>query len=188
MTSNLRVGFCERKRKCLSKSIIVNPSSLKKTCPKPTIDSLSKSVLSTIVVVVTSNPNKKPSSIDDISYHEARKPFIVPENISEESFKCLHSSPPRLKATYVPSQQEVSELLSRIFSFTKKEHLVSNMGVLFPATQQITVEIDENSSQYFMTLLPYNTLDTVIARILHMKDYTTFETTKMVGCLILFLL
>nr|CAN60233.1 hypothetical protein VITISV_016497 [Vitis vinifera] len=150
MTSNLRVGFRERKRKCLSKSIIVNPSSLKKTCPKPTIDPLSKSILSTIVAVVTSNPNKKPSSIDDISYHKARKPFIVLENISEESFKCLHSSPPRLKATYVPSQQE-----------------------------QITVEIDENSSQYFMTLLPYNTLDTVIACILHMKDYTTFETTKM---------
>ena len=103
MTSNLRVGFRERKRKCLSKSIIVNPFSLKKTCPKPTIDPLSKLVLSTIVAVVTSNPNKKPSSIDDISYHEARKPFIIPENISEESFKCLHSSPPRLKATYVPS-------------------------------------------------------------------------------------
>ncbi|RVX02481.1 hypothetical protein CK203_031197 [Vitis vinifera] len=103
MTSNLRVGFCERKRKCLSKSIVVNPSSLKKTYPKPTIDPLSKSILSTIVAVVTSNPNKKPSSIDDISYHEARKPFIVLENISEESFKCLPFSPHCLKTTYVPS-------------------------------------------------------------------------------------
>ena len=105
MTSNLRVGFCERKRKCLSKSIIVNPSSLKKTCPKPTIDPLSKSILSTIVVAVTSNPNKKPFSIDDISYHEARKPFIVLENISEESFKCLHSSPPIQRQPMSPASR-----------------------------------------------------------------------------------
>ena len=31
------------------------------------------------------------------------------------------------------------------------------------------------------TQLPYCTLDTAIARILHMQDYTTFETAEVVG-------
>lgn len=37
-----------------------------------------------------------------------------------------------------------------------------------------------------MAWLSYGTLDAAIARILHIKDYTTFETTKVVFLMIFF--
>ena len=52
--------------------------------------------------------------------------------------------------------------------------------------QGILIEMDENSNQSFMARVPYGTPDTVIARIIHMKDYTTFETTEMVSHSFLF--
>ncbi|KAJ9687146.1 hypothetical protein PVL29_015842 [Vitis rotundifolia] len=186
MVSNLRVGFRKRQCKCLSKSITVNPSHSKKAYPKPVVDPLSKSTLPTIATVVTLDPNEKSSSVDDISYHEMRKPFVVPENISEESFECLHSCHPHLKTTYIPNRQEVSKLLSRIPSFTENEPPVPNIGVLFPTTHQILVEVDENPSQSFMARLPYSTPNTTIVYILHMKNYTAIESKKMVGRLLLF--
>lgn len=55
-----------------------------------------------------------------------------------------------------------------------------NMGVFFSVMQRIPVKVDENSIQSFMAWLSYGTLDAAIAHILHIKDYTTFETTKVV--------
>nr|CAN69098.1 hypothetical protein VITISV_025440 [Vitis vinifera] len=50
---------------------------------------------------------------------------------------------------------------------------------LFLATQRILVEVDD-LNQSFMVRLLYGTLDIAIVRIIHMKDYTTFEIVEMV--------
>ncbi|RVW34135.1 hypothetical protein CK203_084325 [Vitis vinifera] len=64
----------------------------------------------TTATVILESDEKLPS-VDDIAYHEMRKPFVVMENLSEESFKCMASSPPRLKSAYVLNRDEISELL-----------------------------------------------------------------------------
>ena len=55
------------------------------------------------------------------------------------------------------------------------------MVMLFSAIQRIPIEVDEDPSQSFMTRLLYGITDIVIAHIIHMKDYTAFETTKVVS-------
>ena len=102
MASNLRVRFRERQCKHLSESIAANPSHLKKACPEPTPNPLSQLASLTNTTVVALEPDEKPPFADDISYHETREPFVIWENIREESFECL-GSPIRPKPTYVPS-------------------------------------------------------------------------------------
>ncbi|KAJ9680220.1 hypothetical protein PVL29_019506 [Vitis rotundifolia] len=157
MASNLRIGFRERQRKRLSKSIVVNPTPSKKACPKLASIPPPMLVPSTITVIVTPESDEKPPSADDISYHEMRRPF------------CMTSSPPRPKLANVPNQEEISKLLKCIPSFTKRESPVQNMRLLFPATYK-----------FFTAWLPYDIPDTDIAHILHMQDYTTFEIAEMV--------
>lgn len=131
MASNLRVGFHERQRKFLSEAIAINPSHSKKACPELAPDPPSKSTPLTTNAIVTSKPDEKPPSTDDISYHETRKPFVVLENISEESFECLNSAHSHPKPAYVSGREETSELLSRISSFTEREPPMQNMGGAF---------------------------------------------------------
>ncbi|RVW37496.1 hypothetical protein CK203_113227 [Vitis vinifera] len=89
MASDLRVGFCER-------------SSVKLTLP-------------TITTIVTSGLDEKPSFIEDISYHETRKPLVILGKISEDSFECLNFSPLHTKRILVkvdenPNQSFMSRL------------------------------------------------------------------------------
>ena len=60
------------------------------------------------------------------------------------------------------------------------------MGVIFLATQRISIEVEENPNQSFMAWISYGTPDIAITRIIHLKYYTTFETAKVVGRLPLF--
>ena len=48
--------------------------------------------------------------------------------------------------------------------------------------------MDKDLNWSFRAQLSYNTPDTTIARIMHMNDYTAFETMELVGCPIIFLL
>lgn len=86
MASNLRVRFHEKQRKRLSQSIVFNPTSSKKACPEPTLAPTPMSVPSTTAAVVAPKSDEKLLSIDEHVYHETRRPFVVPENISEKSF------------------------------------------------------------------------------------------------------
>ncbi|KAJ9701243.1 hypothetical protein PVL29_006546 [Vitis rotundifolia] len=134
MTFNLRPGFRERQCKPLSKSIVIDPSSLKKASPALNPDFLSKLTPSTPTTAVTSSLDEKPFSIGNISYHKMRKPFVVSGNISEDSFECSNSFPFHPKLTYALSLEEVSKFLSCIPSFIEKEPLVQDTRVLFPTT------------------------------------------------------
>ncbi|RVW36949.1 hypothetical protein CK203_094933 [Vitis vinifera] len=109
----------------------VSPSPHLHCCSKPAPDPPSMPTPLTTVVAVTSEPDEKPSFVDEIYYHEMRKPFIVPGNFNEESFECMNSPLPYPKPAYIPSWEKI-------------------------------------------------TANTVIARILHIWDYTTFETIKVV--------
>lgn len=157
MTSNLRARFHKWQRKGLSESIAIDLFPSKKTYSTPGLNSSSKSTPLTPATVIALSLDEKPSAIDDISHHQMRKPFIVLGNINEDSFKCLNSSPLSLKPAHVPSREEVSEFLSHIPFFTKRESLVQDMGMLFSAMQQILVEVGEDPSQFswhvFFTIL-----------------------------------
>lgn len=117
MTFNLRVGFHERQRKCLSESIAINPTPLKRVCPKPTLIPSPVPVPPTTAATVTPEPDEKLSSIDDIAYHEIRRPFIVPKNLNEESLKCMTSS--------LPIQSQHMSLAGRINLSFQSESLPS---------------------------------------------------------------
>lgn len=84
------------------------------------------------------------------------------------------------KSSYVPSREEVSKHMRQIPSFTERETLVRDMGVPFPTTQQILVEIDNDPSRSFMARLSYNTSNISLSRIMPMQDYTNFETIEVV--------
>ncbi|RVW88004.1 hypothetical protein CK203_033943 [Vitis vinifera] len=122
MTSNLRAGF-----------------------PPPPV--LIPSV--TAATVILESDEKLPS-VDDIAYHETRKPFVVMENLSEESFECMASSLPRLKSAYVLNRDEISKLLKR----------------------QSQLILHNTASVWYS--------DTAIGHILHIQDCMTFETTEVV--------
>ncbi|KAJ9703008.1 hypothetical protein PVL29_004670 [Vitis rotundifolia] len=159
MASNFRAEFRERKHKRLSKSIVINHNSSKKAFSELASAPSLMPVPLAIPTTVTLEPDEKLPSVDDIAYHEMRRPFIVPENLSEESFECMTSSPPYPKSAYVPSQDEIFEFLKRIISFTEREPLIQNMGVFFSTTQRILVEIDDNPNRSFTAQLLYDTPD-----------------------------
>ena len=121
MDSNLRAGFREKKRRRSSESIVVNYIPFKKACPKLALAPLPMPISLATALVVTPNSDEKSPSIDDISYHEMRKPFVVPENLNKESFECMASSHLHSKSAYVPNQEEIFELLKRISSFIERE-------------------------------------------------------------------
>ena len=181
MTSNLRVRFRERQRKRLSESIAVNPTPSKKVCPEPTLVPPPVPIPPATAVVVTPKPDEKLSSTDDTAYHEMRRPFVILDNLNKESFKYMTFSHPHPKSTYVFNREEVSKLLKRIPSFTEREPPIQNMGVLFPATQRIPIEIDDNPSRFFKARLSYSTPDIDTACIARMQDYTAFEMAKVVS-------
>lgn len=76
MASNLRVGFYKRQRKSLIESIVIDLSPSKKTRLTPGLDSPSKPTPSNLVAVVALSLDEKPSSIDDISYHDETSMMI----------------------------------------------------------------------------------------------------------------
>lgn len=130
MTSNMRVRFHERWCKCLSKSIAVNSITSKKACPEPAPNPPSMPALLTTVMVVTLKPDEKLPSTDDISYHETKRPFVVLENFSKESFECMNYFSLRPKTAYVPSREEISKLLTHIHFFIEKVSSSKHMGAL----------------------------------------------------------
>lgn len=127
----------------------------KKACSKPTPIPPPMPAPQTTVVAVTPKSNEKPPSTDDISYHETKRPFVVPKNFSKKSFECMNSFSSCPKPAYVPNWDEIHELLNHTSSFIERKLPVQNMGMLFSATQLIQVEIDENPSQSFIARLLY---------------------------------
>lgn len=181
MVLNLRVGFRERQHKHMSESIAVSHSPSKIPCPdaayqEPASAPIPVTAHLTAAVKIISKSDEKLHSIEDIAHHEPRRLSINPDHFSVESLSDMVSSFSRPKLGYVPSREEIAELIRQIFSFTKRETPVQYMGVLFSTTQQIPIEIENNSDRSFTTHLSYSTPNTVISRIMPMWDYTSFET------------
>lgn len=147
MASNLKARFHERQRKCLFESIIVNSNPSKKVSLEPVSVPPPVPVHLIIAAGIIPESDEKILSTNVIAHHEPMRPFIGPYHFSDESFQYLVSSLPCPKSTYVPNEEEVSKLLRRIISFIERETLIQNMRVLFPATQRILVEIDNDPSR-----------------------------------------
>ena len=186
MATNLRAGFWERHYKCLSKSIVVNPTPSKRAYPEPvcsepisTLALVSSS--STIVVEITPKLDEKLHSVEYIAHHELRRPSIGPDHFSEETFGCMAYSSSRPMPNYIPNRDEVVEFLRQISSLIERETLVQDMTVLFPATQQILIEIKSDMDRSSTTCFSYGTPDTAISHIMPMLDYTTFEMAEVVS-------
>lgn len=125
-------------------------------------------VPSTIFVEITPKSDEKLPFVYDIAHHESRRPSIGPDHFSEDSFEYRVFFPSHPKPNYVPSWEEVVELLRQIPSSIEREILVQNIGVLFPATQRIPVEIDNDANQSFTARLPYDTPYTAFSHIMPM--------------------
>lgn len=87
----------------------------------------------------------------------------------------------RLKSSRIPNWEEIGKLMRQISSFTEIETPMHNMGVPFPATRLVPIEIENNQIQTFVAQLPFGTPDTIVSHILPMQDYIPFETTEVVS-------
>ena len=165
----------------MSESIVVIPTPSKKAYPEPVSVLPPVPVHLTTAAGITPESDEKIPSTNDITHHEPRRPFVSPNHFSDESFEYLALSLPCPKSNYVPSGEEVFELLRRIPSFIEKKTLVQNTRMLFLTTQWILVEIDNDPNRLFMTRLSYDTSDSIISCSMPMQDYTDFETTEVVS-------
>lgn len=73
------------------------------------------------------------------------------------------------------------ELLKQVPCFTKSEAPVSNMEEFFPATKQVSVDLNGDPRISFATRLPISTPESVFSRIWPMRDYTVIETAEVVS-------
>lgn len=58
---------------------------------------------------------------------------------------------------------------------------MNNMGVLFPATRRVSMDLDGDPNISFVTRLAFGTLESVVPWILPMQDYIVVETAKLVN-------
>lgn len=64
---------------------------------------------------------------------------------------------------------------------------MNNMGVLFPATRRVSMDLDGDPNISFVTRLAFGTLESVVPWILPMQDYIVVETTKLVNLSLFYL-
>lgn len=186
MVSNLRVRFQERQRKRMSKSIAVSPFLSKRPCLdatylEPTPAPVLVTTPLTAAIKIISKSDEKLQFIEDITHHEPMRLSIYPDHFSDESLGGMVSSSSCPKLGYIPNREEIAKLMRQIPSFTERETLVQDMRVLFSTTQQIPIEIENNSDRSFTTHLSYGTLNTAISRIMPMWNYTSFEMVEVVS-------
>lgn len=135
MATNLRVGFKERQHKCLSESIMVNPTPFKRTCPEPIyLEPVSALTLvlvpSTTAVGIISGPNERLPSVEGTAHHEPRRPSLGLDHLSDESIECVAFFHSRPKSSHILNREEITELMRQTPSFIERETLVQNMGVI----------------------------------------------------------
>lgn len=61
------------------------------------------------------------------------------------------------------------------------------MGVLFPATRRVSMDLDGDPNISFVTRLAFGTLESVVPWILPMQDYIVVETAKLVNLSLFYL-
>ncbi|KAL6334873.1 hypothetical protein AAG906_023678 [Vitis piasezkii] len=174
MTSNLRAEF-----PCLKPAL---------THPPVLVPSI------TATTVILESDEKLPS-VDDIAYHETRRPFIVLENLSEESFECMTSSLP-VEVSICPQSDEISELLKRQsqsilhdttsvrYSDTAIGHILHIQDCMtFETTEVVIVGVRNLMRQHTHLFHRLEAVETMRAYVTHNMDenedlLASLETTK----------
>lgn len=170
----------------LSESIIVSSSPSKRPCPnpdcsEPTLAPILVPTPSTTATKIIFELDEKLPFTEDIAHHKPKRPSAAPDHFSQESLGNMNSFSSHPKPDYIPSREEMVELIRQIHSFTERETLVQDMRVLFSTTQRIPVEIETDLDRSFTTRLWYSTPNATISCIMPMEDYTTFEMAEMVS-------
>ena len=168
MASNLRLGFRESQHKHLLESIVVNPSLSKKSSSKTCLRSFVHASTADYCCGRHLGAEWETSLYwrHFLSWDE--KTFCHPRELQQGIIHVHEFSSSSSKVSLCPQVGGDIWAMSRISSFIERAPPVQNMGVFFPATQRIPIEIEENPSRSFMAQLSYSTVDIAIARILHM--------------------
>ena len=116
MATNLRAGFQERQHKHLSESIVVNLAPSKRAYPKPIYQELVSAptpmpMSSTTAAYTIPELDERLPSTEGITYHDPRRPSIGPDHLSDESLEYMTFFPSHPKSSYVPSREEITELM-----------------------------------------------------------------------------
>ena len=164
MVANLRAGFKERQRKCLSKSIAVTPLLAKRSCAKDTyVEPISNAPSAPMPLVNAVGPNnapiaKSPTRKDVCPTQDGTS--IGPTHVGDNLDRKDASIPSR-----VPSWEEMAELLKQVPCFTEAEPLSTNMADFFLLTKRVSVDLDDNPSVNVATRLPYGTQEFIVSHI-----------------------
>lgn len=139
MATNLRTRFKDKQRKRLSESITVNSLSFKRPyseslCSEPVLVIAPVLVPSTVAASTNLESNERLRLAEGTAHQEPQRPFSSPEDLSDDSAKCVAFVFSRPKSSRTPNREEITELMRQIISFTEREAPVHNMGVLFSAT------------------------------------------------------
>lgn len=185
MAANLRTDFKERQCKHLSESILVVPPSTKKPYSK-VLYPMSVSTVSPTPKPSTDGvgPNHVPivrPSTGKYARLKLGKPSIGPAQHNDDSVECMAFVPLHPKASCALSWKEMAELLKQVPCLTESEDLGNNIGDLFPATRQVSMDLSGNPNISFVARLPFGTLESVASCIPPMKDYKVVENTEVVS-------
>ena len=95
---------------------MVNPTPSKRARPEPIYQEL---VSTPVLVPVPSTTgadtipelDERLPSTEGIAYYDPRRPSIGPDHLSDKSLECVASFSSRPKSSYVPSREEITELM-----------------------------------------------------------------------------
>lgn len=120
-------------------------------------------------------PTPKAQDMESIPFHGLEETITILEDGSMPSVQTLSAT-----LVDVPSREELDVLLKRFPTFTNMEPLTSHMNELFPILKRIPMDVTVDPQQNFMAHVPHGTTEETIEAIMHLKDYTTMQTTEMV--------
>lgn len=80
----------------------------------------------------------------------------------------------------VPSQEELDIFLEHFSIFTNMKPPTSHMNGIFLILGRILVDVTTDPQKNFMAHVSHGTTDETIKAIMHLKDYTTMQTVKVV--------
>lgn len=110
MTTNLRVGFKERQRKCLSKSIMVAPLPAKKPCTKVLcsvpVSTIHLALKPSVIATGPSHVLTVRLSVGKDACLELGGPSIGPAQLSNDSVEWVASVSPRLQVPRAPNHEK----------------------------------------------------------------------------------
>lgn len=163
MASNLRVGFKERQRKCLSKSLPIAPLPTKRSCSEDPHEVLvldaplasmppSDVARSDQVLVVSSSAKKNACPVQEMTF--------ISQTLGVD-----HNDKDAPINSHTPSWEKIAELFNQVPCFIESEPPSTDMNDFFPLTNRFFVETASDPHITIAPRLPCGTPEFVFSRI-----------------------